>query len=1468
MDTDYTKNNFEMIKNSKYHLLNSIENNDSIDYIKILINSMDSLNYHCYHEKYGDEVSPLLMAIHDNNFEVASLLLQNDADINYNNIFNFLYLKDSINKENLKFLLKNGLNIEPKLLSKTVYQWMNDFTISLENYYAIEKMIELNEDHRDELLDQLFKTLKFNDEHCHEKKKREIFLNVINNSNNSTLKPIIKNRFMLYDLISLLFVENDVVRLQHYITENGIKLKDLNTENFDLLITAIEYNVNKDMIKYMIDQCHYENLDYSMSNKTNKNNYRIPIFSAMANNDFSTGMVLLNECADINYNRNNDDDGDGDDNDDDIITYLYQRKRLTFENLKFILKNGYDINDNDHYKIINTWIKQKKEFTEPEDDFTFEMNGLKFILNKKNNKPKDEKEFYHKNANSFLEIFLRHCHRENKKSIIKNIHYQMAFHNNNINAIFILLDNDKRNINDILSSLSNFLNKTNEKDIFLNELNSEADFNKLDFYYNKENTKGYIDEIKYEKLKKYINNYFTTFQDNRKKIVEKINEKNLRVDELEQFMRKNELSFDEINSSRFDILIYAIEHNISEEIVEYIMIKYKTLNYVISNEIDVSCILNPSNETNELNSTIQNELELLLNEDNLYELEPLNLNIQNEVVPLPLNHPDIPNRRNNMEPLNFLGRFNHNNNLNPIHLLVRPLNHGILNQMDITEQFNQDIQNAIEPVNNNNPNEREPFNLDNPNEIEQLNRDIQNQMEIREEPLGRNIHNDPINNNISNEEELINDDNRDEEEEEEPIQNNDPNERDPLNNNNPNEREPINHNIQNRINFFLRRFNANNINPIDILLRPLNQIIPNQMNINEPLNHHNIPNNREPEQNNNLNGREPVQNNNPNDMELIHNNNLNDGEPMNHHILNRRNIIDLIIRPLDREFQIQNEREILHQEIINDREPLEPLEPLDHDNPNDNDNRPVNRHHIPQPMEIDEPLPLHGHGPHPDIPGGMDDLLNPIDPVEERIELLSLFPPERIKKFKPFHPKTPLLVSIKNHRFHIANRLIEQGADINYNLNFKLHDEITLDYQNLRYLLEHGYLIQSYQDYNLILNMFLHDSLKSTDNEVIKKNNDTLELYLKSLSYKYTLSPCIYRKVITSKNYKTLLILYDNDHRDKFIVISIILNEFRYNDDGKRLFLLYLKNSHRNDHDNIYDRTTHQYYKKVKNQLYENIIAFEKAIGRRNEFIAYIKEKNYMKNDKTLFASYIENEEYNLKEMNSFDFDILIYAIRHRFSKDVITYIMDQVNYETLNYYIKKSNRIKTPLSEAIIQNLFEIADLLVKRGADINYKMVDKVLSIYPKYHKFNRLLDRNHQKYLNYGQIMYLIENKFTPAIKYCINATDKKIRGNVLHAAIKYSLYDSNTIRILLLAYKRNQIPSKMQLCNLLSESVRKVITDEIYLLAINKNKILNILLEYEIDNKRKNRVIKMWNKIRKSNKKLARRIRKRRFEEVNP
>jgi len=211
---------------------------------------------------------------------------------------------------------------------------------------------------------------------------------------------------------------------------------------------------------------------------------------------------------------------------------------------------------------------------------------------------------------------------------------------------------------------------------------------------------------------------------------------------------------------------------------------------------------------------------------------------------------------------------------------------------------------------------------------------------------------------------------------------------------------------------------------------------------------------------------------------------------------------------------------------------------------------------------------------------------------------------------------------------------------------------------------------------------------------------------------------------------------------------------------------------------------------------------------------------------KFLFEEFIKNNDIDIKEINTYDFDMLIYAIENDFPTEFIKYIINRFDYKTFDYVVKK----KTPLMLCILNKNFEIADLLLEKGADINYKGEWN--------YENSGILNILNISKLDIQNVKYLLKNGFTDS-NYLINKCYNR-KNELIEFIIQYYFYNEELIKVLLNIYKIKRPFSEKELQKVLSDFSNKIFNDDIYNKIYNEN-ILNTLLEYEFDNKKRNKIL---------------------------
>jgi len=232
--------------------------------------------------------------------------------------------------------------------------------------------------------------------------------------------------------------------------------------------------------------------------------------------------------------------------------------------------------------------------------------------------------------------------------------------------------------------------------------------------------------------------------------------------------------------------------------------------------------------------------------------------------------------------------------------------------------------------------------------------------------------------------------------------------------------------------------------------------------------------------------------------------------------------------------------------------------------------------------------------------------------------------------------------------------------------------------------------------------------------------------------------------------------------------------------------------------------------------------------------------------------AYVQKKKIKLEELNDEEFDLLIYAIEHSGSVQLINYILNNIHYETLNYSFFDNGNYKsffvsvmdkqieykgykTPLFSAIASNKFRIADFLLKREANINYKInqgeykdVDIINYLYFM-SGFKDFLNRKNLKYiLNNG---FNIRQVTTDLINKMVN---RNYSDGLLEIILKHFIYDNAFIIRLLTVYKNRVALTTEQIQNVITDEKRKIDIDEsVYENADERENYdaINMILDYD-------------------------------------
>lgn len=325
-----------------------------------------------------------------------------------------------------------------------------------------------------------------------------------------------------------LITNNNKRKIEKFLKKKKVTLKQLiNLKDMDILIFSIENNASPKMIEYIVKE--YNDLNYTFDFKLM--GMKSPLYSALMNNNFKVADILLKNEANINYNI---------DKYVDILLYLDSNHLLNKANLRYLLSHNFDVVDTGAYLINNFSEDLLKIFFK----YCFYDNYfiLKLIRYSRNEIPvsSDKLGEMISNQNSrlnFLEdAYVRAIEKENFKVLKYLIKYDT----------FELFDNDQDD---------HYLKKTN---------NFERLFDIFSYYdlkYHTNKKYKFVEKLKKKQLNFNINlkKYVKSDIDNMRETVKKLIREG-ENDKLTAFLAMQNLDIKELNTSDFDILIYAIEN--------------------------------------------------------------------------------------------------------------------------------------------------------------------------------------------------------------------------------------------------------------------------------------------------------------------------------------------------------------------------------------------------------------------------------------------------------------------------------------------------------------------------------------------------------------------------------------------------------------------------------------------------------------------------------------------------------------------------------------------------------------------------------------------------------------------------------------------------------------------------------------------------------------------------------------------
>ncbi|ORY23159.1 hypothetical protein LY90DRAFT_124846 [Neocallimastix californiae] len=222
---------------------------------------------------------------------------------------------------------------------------------------------------------------------------------------------------------------------------------------------------------------------------------------------------------------------------------------------------------------------------------------------------------------------------------------------------------------------------------------------------------------------------------------------------------------------------------------------------------------------------------------------------------------------------------------------------------------------------------------------------------------------------------------------------------------------------------------------------------------------------------------------------------------------------------------------------------------------------------------------------------------------------------------------------------------------------------------------------------------------------------------------------------------------------------------------------------------------------------------------KKKEILNIIKE-----NDLKTLKNFCDDNNVFSNKKNYFQ-DLLSIALAENTIPDIVEFIVKHSN-GNLNYKCKIHSIYATPLYFAIGHNNFEVADILLRYKADINFGITIEVTyySLMEWLLMYNQLNRRNLSYILKHGYIF----RKPTTILNYLLDRKENKM----LEMILRYLRFNHDTI-LRILTFHGKPVSSK-QLLDMLSMNNNKYdITEEMYATAIEKGNLsaLKLLFEYE-------------------------------------
>jgi len=308
--------------------------------------------------------------------------------------------------------------------------------------------------------------------------------------------------------------------------------------------------------------------------------------------------------------------------------------------------------------------------------------------------------------------------------------------------------------------------------------------------------------------------------------------------------------------------------------------------------------------------------------------------------------------------------------------------------------------------------------------------------------------------------------------------------------------------------------------------------------------------------------------------------------------------------------------------------------------------------------------------------------------------------------------------------------------------------------------------------------------------------------------------------------------LFLKETKNKFRAWYRLMNLLEYYKDEKEWLNQWLV--HLNNNNNDENRSPFGFSIQLDEKDKRKIIKYYHQMKSFKEKREKIKEiiKSHQENTLNKLASFLKKENISLFQYHTYDFDFLIYALNVSASKELLHYILQEYSpNETFNYAIELECRqinysytgdyaddIKvfiypsdytTPLYTAIDKDHYEIAKILMKRGANLDFKPLEFIQrDLLPFFVTQSTFLNMKTLTFILSKGIIdpsYLLMN--------CICHKTNIHQKDFLTIILDYCVWTNEFILILLLNIKQGKTYSDEALNNLIHQEKWKYISPEV-------------------------------------------------------